>query len=320
MTLTRPEPVHAPEHGQRPMPGRRPCDVVPTFAGVCRPRMSLSLSSALVSRLLIAVAAASYPVLALPAPAEDRMQLVEFFEKRFPGIPLEEYVYGALIANPGGREQYEQIMEFPPFLGDIEKGKKIWETRFPNGKSFADCFPRGGHNVVGNYPHFDETLGKVVSFENAINECLRRNGEPELVYGDREPLGVLTAYARTLSDGMRIDIRVDSPAAAAKYEAGKNLFFRRIGQLNAACAGCHLYNAGKIMRMEIISPALGQATHWPIFRGGEELMTLQGRFKRCMEQMRAVPYGFDSDEWNNLEYFLTYLSNGLPLKSAVFRK
>lgn len=281
--------------------------------------MSLSLSFALVLRLLTAVAAA-YPVLALPAPAEDRMQLVEFFEKRFPGVPLEEYVYGALIANPGGREQYEQIMEFPPFLGDIEKGKKIWETQFPNGKSFADCFPRGGHNVVGNYPYFDETLGKVVSFENAINACLRRNGEPELVYGDREPMGVLTAYARTLSDGMRIDIRVDSPAAAAKYEAGKNLFFRRIGQLNAACAGCHLYNAGKIMRMEIISPALGQATHWPIFRGGEELMTLQGRFKRCMEQMRAVPYGFDSDEWNNLEYFLTYLSNGLPLKSAVFRK
>ena len=319
MTLTRPEPVHAPEHGQRPMPGRRPCDVVPTFAGVCRPRMSLSLSSAFVLRVLTAVAA-SCPVLALPAPAEDRMQLVEFFEQRFPGIPLEEYVYGALIANPGGREQYEQIMEFPPFLGDIEKGKKIWETQFPNGKSFADCFPRGGHNVVGNYPYFDETLGKVVSFENAINACLRRNGEAELAYGDREPMGVLTAYARTLSDGMRINIRVDSPAAAARYEAGKNLFFRRIGQLNAACAGCHLYNAGKIMRMEIISPALGQATHWPIFRGGEELMTLQGRFKRCMVQMRAVPYGFDSDEWNNLEYFLTYLSNGLPLKSAVFRK
>ncbi len=157
--------------------------------------------------------------------------------------------------------------------------------------------------MVGNYPYFDETLGKVVSFENAINACLRANGEPELAYGEREPMGVLTAYARTLSDGMRISIRVDSPRAAAKYEAGKNLFFRRIGQLNAACAGCHLYNAGKIMRMEIISPALGQATHWPIFRGGEELMTFQGRFKRCMEQMRAVPYGFDSDEWNNLEYF-----------------
>lgn len=270
--------------------------------------------------LIVLALTVSFPPLAVASPVDDRRQFVEFFEKRFPGVALQEYVYGALIANPGGRQQYEQIMEFPPFLGDIEKGKKIWDTPFRNGTTFADCFPNGGRNVVGNYPYFDEALGKVVTFENAINTCLRANGEHELALGDRQPMGVLTAYARSLSDGMPINVRVDSPGALARYEEGKNLFFRRIGQLNAACAGCHLYNAGKIMRMEIISPVLGQATHWPIFRGGEELMTFQGRFKRCMEQMRAVPYGFDSDEWNDLEYFLTYLSNGLPLKSAVFRK
>ena len=270
-------------------------------------------------RLLLFIAL-WYSALVVASPEDDRSQLTEFFQARFPGVPLEDYVYGALIANPGGRQQYEQIMEFPPFLSDIEKGKRIWETAFHNGRGFADCFPGRGHGVVGNYPYFDEMLGRVVTFENAINACLRINGETEFAYGEREPMGVLTAYARTLSDGMRINVRVDSERAVAKYEAGKNLFFRRIGQLNAACAGCHLYNAGKIMRMEIISPALGQAAHWPIFRGGEELMTFQGRFKRCMEQMRAVPYGFDSDEWNNLEYFLSYLSNGLPLKSSVFRK
>ena len=71
---------------------------------------------------------------------------------------------------------------------------------------------------------------------------------------------------------------------------------------------------------DVGTSALGQAAHWPIFRGGEELMTFQGRFKRCMEQMRAVPYGYDSQEWNDLEYFLSYLSNGVPLKSSVMRK
>ncbi len=54
---------------------------------------------------------------------------------------------------------------------------------------------------------------------------------------DRESVPAC-AYARALSDGMRINIRVDSPGALAKYEAGKNLFFRRIGQLDAACTGC----------------------------------------------------------------------------------
>jgi len=270
--------------------------------------------------VLAASVLASASLLGAAAPEDDRDQLVKFFSERFPGVPLDDYVYGALIANPGGRAQYEQIMEFPPFLGDIDKGKRIWETPFRNGRTFSDCFPDGGRNVVGNYPYFDERMGKVVTFENAINACLRANGEAEFAYGERQPMGVLTAYARTLSDGMRMSIRVDSGAALAKYEAGKALFQRRVGQLNAACAGCHVYNAGNIMRMEIISPAVGHATHWPIFRGGEELMTFQGRFKRCMEQMRAVPFGYDSEEWNNLEYYLSALSNGLPLKASVFRK
>ena len=255
-----------------------------------------------------------------PTPEQDRQDFVEFFAQRFPGVPLPDYVYGAMITNPDARRQYEQIMEFPPFVDDIERGKKIWDAPFANGKRFADCFPDGGRNVVGNYPAFDPARGKVVTFEMALNDCRRANGEPELAYGQHHPMGVLTAYARTLSDGMPINVRVDSPAAREKYEAGKALFFRRIGQLNAACAGCHLVNAGNTMRMEMISPALGHAAHWPIFRGGEELMTFQGRFKRCMEQMRAVPYGYASEEWNNLEYFLSYLSNGIPLHSSVFRK
>jgi sulfur-oxidizing protein SoxA len=250
----------------------------------------------------------------------ERDELVAFFSERFPGVPLDDYVYGALIANPGGREQYEQIMEFPPFLGDLEQGRRIWETPFHNGKSFADCFPNRGRGVLSHYPYFDDKLQAVITFENALNGCLRANSEAPMAYGVRVPMGVLEAYARTLSDGERIDVSVDTPAAKDRYEAGKSIFYRRMGQLNASCAGCHVYNAGKVMRMEIISPVVGHATHWPIFRGGEELMTFQGRFKRCMEQMRAVPFGFNSAEWNNLEYYLTYLSNGLPIKSSVFRK
>jgi sulfur-oxidizing protein SoxA len=253
-------------------------------------------------------------------PEAERQRLVAMFAERFPAVPLEDYVYGAMISNPDARAQYEQIMEFPPFLGDIEAGRTIWETPFRNGKRFADCFPDGGHNVLGNYPYYDATARRVMTFEAALNRCLKANGEPEMAYGERAPMGVLTAYARTLSNGMKLNVRVDTPEARAHFEAGRDLFFRRIGQLNAACAGCHLYNAGNTMRMEIISPALGHAAHWPIFRGGEELMTFQGRFKRCMEQMRAVPYGYDSREWNDLEYFLSYLSNGVPLQASVMRK
>ena len=63
-----------------------------------------------------------------------------------------------------------------------------------------------------------------------------------------------------------------------------------------------------------------QATHWPVFRGGDSLNTIQARYKRCLEQIRAVPLEQGGEDFNNLEYFHSYLSNGLPLKASVYRK
>ena len=198
--------------------------------------------------------------------------------------------------------------------------KVCGEKPFLNGKSFAQCFPDGGRNITGNYPYYDSISDKVVTFELDINRCLRDNGEAEFKYNDKATMGVITAYARTLSDGMRVDVRVDGPRALAKYERGRKLYFTRIGQYNFACASCHMDNAGKILRTEILSPAVGQTTHWPVFRGGDNLNTLHMRYRRCMEQMRASPFPAGSEELNNLEYFHSYLSNGLPMRASVYRK
>ncbi|HWQ40002.1 MAG TPA: sulfur oxidation c-type cytochrome SoxA [Burkholderiales bacterium] len=250
----------------------------------------------------------------------DRQALLAYFRERFPDIPLEQYVHGALMLSADAKAQYDSIMEFPPFQPDIDRGRRIWEARFKNGKSFADCFPNGGRAVAGKYPYFDPRLGKVVTFEMALNFCLRDNGESQFDYGDRNTMGVLTAYARTLSDGMPMDIRVEGKAAREKYEAGKALYYRRIGQMNVACASCHVTHAGRYFRDELISPVIGQAVHFPVFRGGEHLFTLHMRYQRCMEAVRAVPFPAGSEELNNLEYFHSYLSNGLPLKASVYRK
>ena len=242
------------------------------------------------------------------------------FEQRFPGIPLDDYVLGAFMFNRASRSHYEDIMAFPPFLGDIDRGKALWETPFRNGRTYADCLPDGGRMIAGKYPLFEPRENRVITFEMALNRCRRDNGEPEYRYDDRATMGVLTAYARGLSDGMRMDIKVEGDAARAKYEEGKRLFYRRIGQMNFSCANCHVDNAGKIMRMETISPTVGQAPHFPVFRGGDELYTLHMRYTRCMMQVRAQPFPMGSEAFNNLEYFHSYLSNGLPLQASVYRR
>ena len=254
------------------------------------------------------------------SPEDDRRAYVRFFQARFPAAPLDDYVLGSFMLNAAGRRHYEDIMAFPPFEPDIDRGRALWETPFRNGRTYAECLPDGGRMLAGTYPRYDTEQRRVVTFENLLNRCRADNGEAEYRYDDRATMGVLTAYARTLSDGMRLDIRIDSPEAVARYEAGKAFFERRIGQMNFSCANCHVQNAGRVMRMEVISPALGQAAHFPVFRGGDALYTLHARYTRCMEQVRAEPLPMGGETFNDLEYFHSYMSNGLPLKASVYRR
>ncbi len=270
--------------------------------------------------LVACLLACTWTTQAMAAPEHDRASMIELFKGKFPGFSLDEYVDGALMLSPDAKAQFDSIMEFPPFQGEIDKGRILWEKPFANGRTFSGCFPDGGRNVAGNFPYFETASDKVVTFEMAINRCLRENGEREFGYGDRETMGILTAYARTLSDGMRMNVVVGSPAAQRHYQAGREFYFRRIGQLNLACASCHVTYAGNYFRDEIISPVIGQTTHFPVFRAGDFLHTLHMRYQRCMEAMRAVPLPAGSQEFNDLEYFHSYLSNGLPMRSSVYRK
>ncbi|MCA1926421.1 MAG: sulfur oxidation c-type cytochrome SoxA [Thiobacillus sp.] len=253
-------------------------------------------------------------------PEQDRQELIKYYTTKYPNVKLDDYVYGALAFDPDSKAQYDAIMEFPPYEAVIEKGRKMWETPLKSGKTYADCLPNGGKQIAGNYPMFDEARGKVVTLQDAINDCRVANGEEAYKVSDMKTMGVLTAYMRTLSDGMLMNIKVEGPKAMAAYEEGKKAFFSRKGQLNFACATCHVQNAGVRLRSELISPAIGHAVHWPVFRGGDNLVTLQQRYDGCYKQVRAVPPAQGSAAMNNLEYFHSSLSNGLPMKASVFRK
>lgn len=256
----------------------------------------------------------------MASPEQDRVDMVKYYTTKYPNVNVGDYVYGALAFDADSKAQYDAIMEFPPFEGDIEKGRKLWETPFKSGKTYADCLPNGGKNIAGNYPYFDDKAGKVVTLNDAINACRVANGEEAYGLGDAKTMGVLNAYMRTLSDGMLTNIKVESPAALAAYEDGKKTFYSRKGQLNFACASCHVQNAGVRLRSELISPALGHTVHWPVFRGGDNLVMLQVRYEGCVKTVRGVPQKAGSASMNNLEYFHSYMSNGLPLKASVFRK
>lgn len=255
-------------------------------------------------------------------PSQDLAEFRDYFKKRFPKTPFNDYINGVYSIDPASREQWEEIEEFPPYELNITKGEELFNTPFANGKTYADCFPNGGIGIAERYPFFDDASGKVITLESAINACRQSNGEEPLGW-QKGAIADISAYMHYTSRGNMINIQVpeDNPAAVAAYERGKNHFYAKRGQLNMACADCHVYYSGNKIRADKLSPALGHVTHFPVYRskwGG--LGTLHRRYGGCNKQVRAKPYKPQSDEYRTLEYFHSYMSNGLASNGPGARK
>jgi len=261
----------------------------------------------------------------LPAQATPQDDLAEFrayFKNRFPNTPFNDFINGVYSIDAASREQWEEIEEFPPYELNISKGEELFNQPFANGKSYADCFPNGGIGIAERYPFFDSASGKVITLEATINACRASNGEKPLGWA-KGAIADVSAYMHYTSRGNIINIQVpqDDAAAVAAYERGKNHFYAKRGQLNMACADCHVYYSGNKIRADLLSPALGQVTHFPVYRskwGG--MGTLHRRYGGCNKQVRAKPYKAQSDEYSSLEYFHTYMSNGLESNGPGARK
>jgi sulfur-oxidizing protein SoxA len=273
-------------------------------------------------RLCIALAGAAVVAgAAIAGPAEDRAAFQKYFEQRFPSVEADAYVNGVYALDEASYQQWLQIEEFAPYELAVEEGKTLFETPFANGKTYADCFPNGGIGVRQNYPYFDTERGEVVTLELAINECRVKNGEEPLSY-KKGAIASISAYMAYTSRGAKIDVKIpDDPRAMAAYESGKEFYYSKRGQLNFSCADCHVTNAGMMIRANKLSPALGHPSHFPVYRSKwGEMGTLHRRFDGCNKQVRANPLPAQGEEYRNLEYFMTYMSNGLEFNGPGARK
>ncbi len=253
-------------------------------------------------------------------PMDDQRIFQDYYKKKFPMVEINDFANGIYAIDAASREQWEAIEEFPPYELSIEEGETLFNTPFKNGKSLADCFANGGISVAHTFPKFDTERNKVVTLELAINECREANGEKPYKY-KKGSIAAVSAYMHYTSRGKIIDIKIPNKAAEAAYENGKKFYYARRGQLNMACAHCHIDNVGKKIRADLLSPAFGHTTHFPVYRSKWGAMgTLHRRFTGCNKQVRAKPFPAQSEEYRNLEYFLTFMSNSLPSNGPGARK
>jgi len=219
--------------------------------------------------------------------------------------------------------------EFPPYEPGVEIGKQLFE-KYNVGK----CFKNGGIGIRQNYPWFNTKTGQLHTLEADIMRCLKKNGvdvKKEKIGFKKGKLAAISAYMGWTSRGQKMNVVIpDDKRALAIYERGKKHFYAKRGQLNFSCADCHMYSAGMSVRTNLLSPALGHVTHFPVYRkkweggGGNPALagfgTLQRRYGGCNKQVRAKPFKAQKDEYNALEYFHSYMSNGIKVNAPGIRQ
>lgn len=274
-----------------------------------------------ICRITFLFLAASVAAPALAGPQEDLKEFQAFFENRFPDVSMAEFGNGAYAIDENMRENWLATEEFPPYEPMVDEGREAWNRPFANGNTYADCFD-GTPGVVQYYPYYDIDKKMVITLPLAINECRAKNGEPALPYGKGEITHVM-AYMAFESRGELTDVVSPTcdPNALAAYEAGKEYWYKRQGQFQFSCAHCHKTYAGSKLRTDVLSPGMGHTTHWPVYRADwGEMGTLHRRFSGCLEMVRGRVRDEQSETFRNLEYFLTYMSNGVPLNGPGYRK
>ena len=270
---------------------------------------------------LLAIVLTPFVTVQASTPAEDTAAIRDYFKKTLGAdAPLEDFINGTYALNEDARSQWEEIEEFPPYEIEVDKGAALWAKTFKNGKSFASCFGDDISGTRAKYPYHDEAKDTIVTLEGDINKCLMDNGEEPYKW-KKGNIAAVSGYIAKEGRGNKINVVPKTEKALAWYNKGKNFFYAKRGQLNLSCADCHVYNANKKVRGDLLSPALGQPSHFPVFRSKwGSLGTLHRRYGGCNSQVRAKPFKAQSDEYKALEYFQMAMSSGMEFNGPGSRK
>jgi L-cysteine S-thiosulfotransferase len=229
--------------------------------------------------------------------------------------------YRAMISDP---------MSNPGFLA-VDRGEQLWsEKRGSKSVSLEGCdLGLGAGKLEGAYaqlPRYFKDADKVMDLEQRLLWCMqnvqgldtkdvvaRRFSGP----GKASDLEDLVAYIANKSSGMKIEPQLSHPKEKEMTAVGEELFYRRAGVMDFACATCH-GAAGKRIRLQALpdfakpgKDAQDTMGSWPTYRVSQgALRTMQHRLWDCYRQQRWPVPEYGSDGITALTMYLNKLAEG----------
>ena len=271
---------------------------------------------------VVFVAGAAQPLLADNAvnPQADFKAFRKYFTERFPKVPLDDFVNGPYSMDEGLRKQWKAIDEFPPYQFARRQGQGDVREAVQERQDVCRLFPGQGRRYPPELSLVRHQIRRGDHARGGGQQMPRENGEKALDYA-RDDMAAVTAYMAFTSRGKPFDIKIpDDPRALAAYKNGEEYFYTRRGQLNFSCASCHVQNPGNHIRTEVLAPALGITAALPIYRSNWGGMgTTTRRLRTCNSQVGGEPLPGGDKDYRDVEYFLSYMANGLPISGPGAR-
>ncbi|OED39423.1 sulfur oxidation c-type cytochrome SoxA [Chromatiales bacterium (ex Bugula neritina AB1)] len=238
------------------------------------------------------------------------------------GHPLSEVISGWHYRTPETRALEADSFQNPGLLG-VEQGESIWYTvDGTEGKSCGTCHGDAGESmkaVGSSYPKWHKATNRPINVELQINQCRVNNMGAEAYKFDKSGQKPLTAYIKHQALGNPVEVNLDEGDMQAWWEKGKELYYKRTGQLNLSCASCHEKNNGNYIRADHLSQ--GNVNGFPTYRLKQgTLISLHNRFRGCIRDTRAeFPAAF-SDDLMALELYVTWRGTGLSVETPGVRQ
>lgn len=208
----------------------------------------------------------------------------------------------------------------PPFDDSLhggheaqERGEELYKQLNANGR-FATCMGAKRGDLKGlrlQYPQYNRTMKRVVGMEQMIEHCAQQQGV-KLENGSYDNTAV-SVYITAFSNGMPLKIDVTRGPLKDSFERGKKLFHTKAGWTNFSCATCHVSIVGRSLRGQTPTTHYGDIAHWPTYRTKDELQSLHVRFAECNRNAGVQPIKIGSQEYTDIEVFMTALSNDYPV-------
>ena len=242
---------------------------------------------------------------AVPAPAVDLQ-----------GGPVS----GSVFLSEAMRQMQEDDFANPG-MTTVEYGRSLFHKPGEEGTRCADCHGEEGAKIdrkaIARFPRWSEELERPITLQEQINICWEEKMDNfPYVYDCKELVGLET-YVRYLARGETIDVETDGPVRPF-YEAGEKLYRQRFGQLDMSCYHCHDQHRGAWLRGQLLNQ--GQSNGFPVYRlGSSRITSLHRRFSECLGSFRAEPFLPGSDEYINLELYVTARGNGLKIETPAIR-